>query len=356
MTPARRLLPTLLALAFAGPASAAPPGAAILLQWTPDPVSTLALGTLAWAYLRGTARAFRRSAAPAEWRPMAFLGGLFLIFLAMVSPFAALARESAFVHQLQGAALRVVAPLLIFLSRPQRLVYAGFPKSFRRGAYARLRRARGLERGAQLLSTPLVAAALTIATFLVWLLPAWQDAAVSQPFAGFAERASQLAVGCLFFAALFDNRDPDLGGTRYGPRILMLVVTALVMVVFGVALTMKSFPLWSAYPPAPRILGLSAVDDEATGGFVCWAWVSLIYLLTIVLVFLRWNAAELRAYARAQLFGGSNSAALRLPETAEELWLFVTPRNRRLGLSLAVIPVVMMSLAIALVVTLHHRA
>ncbi len=341
-------------LALAGPAAALPPGPALLGRWVPDPLSVLAVAALAWAYLRGAVRAYRRRVPPADGRPIAFLLGLFLILLAMVSPVAALARESAFVHQLQDAALRVVAPLLIFASRPQRLVFWGLPKRLRRGAFAALWRDARLNRWGRALARPLVAGALNIAVFLVWLLPPMQDAAVASGAVGWLARLSQLGAGCLFFGLLFDARDPDRGGTRYGPRVVMLITSALVMVVTGVALTMKPVEFYAAYPPGPRLLGFSPVDDEATGGFVDWAWVSLIYLLTIVLVFFRWNAAEQRAYARAQQRRGSNSAALQLPETAEELWLLVTPKNRRVGLGLAIIPAVMMSLAIAIVVTLHY--
>lgn len=328
----------------------------ILTAWTPDPVTVLVLGALAWDYLRGAVRQYGRKAELADWRPMLFLGGLFLIAVAMLSPFAALAHQAAWLHQVQGAMLRVIAPLMLFVSRPQGLIYTGLPKALRRGVFARLWRDPALNRVTRLLATPLGAGALNVAVFLFWLLPQTQDAAVTHALVGFAERVSELAAGCLFFGVLFDARDPDLGGTRYGPRVLMLISTTLVMVVVGVALTVKPIQFYTAYPDGVRIPGFAPLDDEATGGFVNWAWVSLIYLMTFILVFVRWNAAEVRAYARAMNFNGSNSAALRLPETAEELWLIVTPRNKRLGLSLAIIPAVMMFLAIATVVTLHYRA
>jgi putative membrane protein len=353
MRPVRALilLPAVLA---AAPAGAAPLGASLLTAWTPDPLTLVALGALGWAYLRGAARAYRRSRPPEDWRAMAFLGGLFVIFLAMVSPVAALASVSAFAHQVQDAALRVVAPLLIFLSRPQRVLFAGLPKGLRRGLFARAWRDRRLNAWANRLATPLVAAAVNVAVFWLWLLPPCQDAAVALPLVGFVARLSQLGAGCLFFGVLFDRRDPDLGGTRYGPRIVMLIVSALVLVVTGVVLTMKPVAIWAAYPPGPRLLGFDAVDDEATAGFVNWAWVSLIYLLTIILVFFRWNAAEVRAHIRAMAPGPSLSNLPLIPETAEELWLLVTPKNRRVALSLAIIPAVMMVLVIALVVTIHY--
>ena len=333
-----------------------PAGATILTAWTPDPVSVLVLAALAWAYLRGAVRQYAREGELADWRPMLFLGGLFVIAVAMVSPFAALAHQAAWLHQVQGAMLRVIAPLAIFVTRPQRLIYTGLPKALRSGLFARLWRAPALNRLGGLLATPLVAGALNIASFIFWILPQPQDAALTHALVGFAERVSELAAGCLFFGVLFDARDPDLGGTRYGPRIVMLITTTLVMVVLGVALTVKPMLFYTAYPDGVRIPYFAPLDDEATGGFVNWAWVSLVYLMTFILVFVRWNAAEVRAYARAMSFSGSNSAALRLPETAEELWLLVTPLNRRLGLSLSIIPAVMMFLAIAIVVTLHYRA
>ncbi|MDE3122973.1 MAG: hypothetical protein KGK00_14460, partial [Paracoccaceae bacterium] len=56
---------------------------------------------------------------------------------------------------------------------------------------------------------------------------------------------------------------------------------------------------------------------------------------------------------RARNFTGKNSDFF-IPETAEELWMIVTPRNKRLGYSLAVIPVVMMALAIIVVTTIRY--
>ena len=344
----------MLVAALAASPALADPGAGLLLRWTPDPVALAALLALGWAYGRGAARQYGRAAELADWKPALFYLGLFAIFLAMLTTLAALARDSAFMHQVQGALLRVVAPLFLLCGHPQRLLYTGMPKPFRRGAFARLWRDGRLNRVAALLATPLVAGVLNIAVFLFWLLPATQDAAVRLPLVGFAERVSLLAVGALYFGVLFDARDPDLGGTRYGPRMLMLVSTALVMVVMGVAMTAKPILFYSAYPPGPRFPGFAPLDDEATAGFVIWAWVSLVYLASIIFVFVRWNAAELRAYARARNFRGSNAAALLLPETAEELWLLVTPKNRRVALGLAFVPFIMMGSAIGLVVTLHY--
>ncbi|WP_127904204.1 cytochrome c oxidase assembly protein [Solirhodobacter olei] len=353
MKPARVLF--LLPAAFAAPAQAAPLlGPELLRHWVPDPVTIGLVWGLAWIYLRGTARAYQRRHPPKDWRVIAFLVGLFLVLLAMVSPSTALASQSAFAHQVQAAALRVIGPLLILVARPQRMLYAGMPKELRRGIFARLWRDPFLGHLAGRVATPVVAAALNVAVFWFWLLPPCQDASVSLPVIGYLERLSQLGAGLLFFWVLFDRRDPDLGGTSYGPRIVMLIVSALVLVVTGVALTMKPIAIWHAYPAGPRLLGFDAVDDEATAGFVNWAWVSIIYLLTIILVFFRWNAAEVRAYLRAMAPGPGQGNLPLIPETAEELWLLVEPKNRRVALSLAIIPAVMFVTVITLVVTIHY--
>lgn len=354
MAHARFAAPVALVAALAATPALADPAAGLLLRWTPDPLTLVALVAAAWAYGKGAARQYGRAGELADWKPALFYLGLFAIFLAMLTPLAALARESAFMHQVQGALLRVVAPMFLLCGHPQRLVYTGMPKPFRRGGFARIWRDARLNRLAVLVATPLVAGVLNIAVFLFWLLPATQDAAVRIALVGFVERVTLFAVGALYFGVLFDARDPDLGGTRYGPRMLMLVSTALVMVVMGVAMTAKPILFYTAYPPGTRFLGFAPIDDEATAGFVNWAWVSMFYLATVIFVFVRWNAAELRAYTRARNFSGSNSAALLLPETAAELWLLVTPKNRRVGLGLAIVPFIMMGSAIGLVVTLHY--
>lgn len=356
----RRLAALTMTLAVAGlPAGAAPVSATpispagVLLHWTPEPVAVLGLVWLAWVYLRGLNRAYARDLPVADWRPVAFLMGLFLIFVALTSPLAWLSGRLFWLHQLQLMLLRVVAPLLIFLSVPQRLLFTGLPKPVRRGVFATLWRLVRARPGLRRLAHPLAVGAIFIGVLAVNLLPAVQEPTARWWGLRYLMGVVFLGAGLLFFRTLFDRRDPEDGGPRYGHRVLMLVLTSLTQVVLGAILTLKEVVIYPAFGPSPRLFGMTAMDDEAAGGFLNWAAVSMILLLVVFAVFTAWNASEVRAYNRARNFTGKNSDFL-IPETAEELWMIVTPRNKRLGYSLAVIPVVMMTLAIVVVVTIRY--
>lgn len=351
-------LTTTLAVA-ALPAGAAPiisaviTPAEVLGHWTPEPISVLCLVWLAWVYLRGLNRAYERDEAVADWRPVAFLMGLFLIFVAFTSPLAWLSGRLFWLHEVQLMLLRVVAPLLIFLSVPQRFLFTGMPKPIRRGVFASAWRFVRARPGLRRLAHPLVAGGIFIGVLAANLLPPVQDPTARWWGLRFLMGLVFLGTGLLFFRTLFDRRDPEDGGPRYGHRVLMLVSTSLTQVVLGAILTLKPMVIYPSFGPSPRLFGMTAMDDEAAGGFLNWAAVSMILLLVVFAVFTAWNASEVRAYNRARNYTGSNTDFL-IPETAEELWMIVTPRNKRLGYSLAVIPLLMMTLAIVLVVTIRY--
>ncbi|MDE3080639.1 MAG: cytochrome c oxidase assembly protein, partial [Paracoccaceae bacterium] len=341
----RRLAALTTTLGLAGlPAGAAPVSAArVMTHWTPEPVAVLGLIWLAWIYLRGLNRAYAREMAVADWRPVVFLAGLFLIFVALTSPLAWLSGRLFWLHQLQLLLLRVLGPLLIFLSAPQRFLFTGMPKPVRRGAFARVWRFVRARPGLRRLAHPLAAGGIFIGVLAVNLIPAVQEPTARWWGLRYLMGLVFLGSGLLFFRTLFDRRDPEDGGPRYGHRVLMLVFTSLTQVVLGAILTFKEIVIYPAFGPSPRLFGMTAMDDEAAGGFMNWAAISLTLLLVVFVVFTAWNASEVRAYNRARNFTGKNSDFF-IPETAEELWMIVTPRNKRLGYSLAVIPVVMMAL------------
>src|ERR1700740_3751081 len=64
------------------------------------------------------------------WRAVSFLLGLFLIWVAMASPIAALDHQLLTVHMLQHLLLMTLAPPLIWLGAPARSLLHGLPPAF----------------------------------------------------------------------------------------------------------------------------------------------------------------------------------------------------------------------------------
>ena len=342
------------AIMVSAPAFAdAPDASGLLTQWTFDPLAILIAFAVGWAYLRGLNREYKRGTPYADWRPMAFFGGLGAMLFALISPLNFVAHHMYWISHVQIMQLRVVGPMFIFLSEPQHEVYLGTPKRLRREVIAPLLRNMRLAAVTNRLTKPLVITPLFIAIFYLWQAPPLQNAAVSNGIVGYLMTLSLTITGIAFFSVLFDRRDaPE--GPRHGVRVIMLIVTALSSILMGVTFTLKPMVIFPAYGIDPHMFGMTALDDEAAGGFLNWALVSMILLVCIMFVITNWNRAEVRRWAKLRSFDGSNSAALAVPETAEELWLLVGPMNKRLGWSLAIIPIVMMCMAIGTVMTVHY--
>src|SRR5215475_2068536 len=81
--------------------------------------------------------------ASSVWRPVSFLLGLFLIWVAIASPMAALDHELLIVHMLQHLLLMTLAPPLIWLGAPERSLLHSLPQRFLESLIVPLRQARG---------------------------------------------------------------------------------------------------------------------------------------------------------------------------------------------------------------------
>src|ERR1700756_5941474 len=92
---------------------------------------TLILVFTALVYLRGWL-SLRSSIAnvTSAWRAVSFLLGVFLIWVAVASPIAALDHELLIIHMLQHLVLMTLAPPLIWLGAPESSMLHALPQRF----------------------------------------------------------------------------------------------------------------------------------------------------------------------------------------------------------------------------------
>jgi cytochrome c oxidase assembly factor CtaG len=79
---------------------------------------------------------------------------------------------------------------------------------------------------------------------------------------------------------------PPLGQVLY--LFLQTVPASLV----GALLAATSTALYPTYVLAPRISGLSPIDDQQLGGLIMWVGSGLYFLLATAVVFFAWAARE----------------------------------------------------------------
>jgi putative membrane protein len=66
----------------------------------------------------------------------------------------------------------------------------------------------------------------------------------------------------------------------------------------GALLSATSTPFYPTYVLAPRITGLSAIDDQQLGGLIMWVGSGLYFLLATAVVFFAWAGREEAANRR----------------------------------------------------------
>ncbi len=324
----------------------------LMEAWSFDPL-ILGLSALAfYCFIAGVMRRAKGGREVGPWRQLAFPAGLLLVVAALQSPLDAMADHAFWAHQIQHMLLRVSGPLLMLAAAPQGVIVAGMPRPLRKWLIAPIVRSGPLRTFGRWISAPIPATLIFIASLYVWEIPALHDAALLNDALHYVMHVTMLLAGILFFWVIFDRRDPP-AAAAHGARMLMLAAAGLTQIAIGALTTLKQAIYYPAYDVVGRLWDIAPLVDETTGGFLMWAPTCMMYLLAVFVVVYRWNGAEERAWRREGMRRRSNSMALLSPETAEELWLAVAVQNRRIGLSLGAIPVLLFVLVFALVETVR---
>jgi putative membrane protein len=77
-----------------------------------------------------------------------------------------------------------------------------------------------------------------------------------------------------------------------GAQLLYLFLLGVPMMAVAAMITFASEPLYVWYALAPRMFGLSAVEDQRLGGLIMWIPGGMFYWLVMSVVFFRWSARE----------------------------------------------------------------
>jgi len=327
-------------------------GAALLREWTFDPLIWGLAAFFIWLFVRGAMRRAAQGNGVHPGRIAAFVGGVVLVWASLVSPLDYMAEHLFWMHQFQHMILHVIGPLAILAAAPQGVIFAGMPRGLRRATITPMAGSPTMRWLGQQLSAPVQATALFVAALYIWQIPSLHNAALLNDALHYFMHVTMLLTGVVFFWAVFDRRDPPKAA-RHGVRVLMLLASVLAEIALGAVTTMKTVPLYPAYDEVGRLFGMTAMSDETAGGFLIWSPGCMMFLIAMLLVVNRWNGTETRRMARQGSVLRSNSAALLNPETAEELWMIVRPRNRRLGLSLSMVAATMFLLAMGAALTVR---
>jgi cytochrome c oxidase assembly factor CtaG len=262
-------------------------------SWTFDPGAVALIALLGYAYVRRW-RAVRRTqdrmrGAPV-WRLWMFLLGELLLVVALVSPVDGLAEQVFAMHMTQHVILLDLVPVCFMLS-------------FTRILLRPLTRAsQSLEQRAGLLMHPAVAVALYVAVMAGWHVPALYDAALEHPFIHVCEHVCFLSAGLLYWWHLLSPIRSPMRGGPFSPVVYMLA-TKLLVGMLGIVITFAPDPLYDFYIDAPRVWGLSPLDDQAVAGAIMAVEQSIVMGIVLAWLFVRALGESQRADERAERYG-----------------------------------------------------
>jgi cytochrome c oxidase assembly factor CtaG len=264
-----------------------PVAAAVIASWSLDPKLLCLLLAVAALYVRGWLRL--RAELPRKYtagKLAAFSGGLLAILLALVSPVDTFGTLLLQAHMIQHLLLIMVAPPLLLLGQPILPLLRGLPRWIFKDALGPFLGWRELKQVGRAMVHPVVSWCALAAAIIVWHLPRLYELGLHSQAWHRAEHA------CFFWAAVAFWW-PVIGVWPSHPAwprwamIPYLVAADLVNTGLSAVLCFSDHVIYSSYQLAPRLWGISALDDQSAAGAIMWVPGSIAFLVPAVILGMR---------------------------------------------------------------------
>ncbi len=250
------------------------------LHWTIHPSTVLGIAALAGLYgWRVRAARGAGGASPGAGQALAFAGGLIALFASLNGPLHDLSDSYLFsAHMVQHLVLTMlVTPLLL----------AGTPGWMLRP----LLRIPVVARIARRVTSPVACFSIFSVVLTAWHLPPLYNFAMAHHSVHIVQHLCFLVASTLMWWPLMSPL-PELPRAPYPQQMLYTFLLTLPMSLVSIAITYAGSVIYPAYASAPRISGLSPLEDQQLGGLIMWIPGGLVFLGVLTVVFFRWVAAE----------------------------------------------------------------
>ena len=241
------------------------------------------------------------------WRAWSFFAGLLLVRIGLGSPLSLLDHDLLTAHMVQHLLLMTLAPPLILLGAPLRLL----PQRSTQKLIARpLRWAPVRQLGCMLLH-PAVGWFAAACALVVWHVPSiFMLGLRSQTWHGI-EQASFLVTGLLFWWPVVE---PSQHSWKWPESsiLLYLFLATLPCDILSGFLVFCDRVVYPVYLSAPRQLGLTALEDQQCAGALMWTCVTIVYLIAAAVFTARLLSSQLLFPDRSP----SGSEELAIPQFA----------------------------------------
>lgn len=260
--------------------------------WKWDPLILSGLLLTGSLYFRGVRKLWCQAGSGRgvqRWQVFAFAGGLFTVFVALISPVDPMGEMLFSAHMFQHLLLMLVAAPLLVLGAPPAAVVWAIPERWRVGLGHWWQRQTFMRQAARFLTKPLTVWVLHAVALLAWHIPNFYQAALVNEFAHFLEHASFLITALLFWMILV--RSGERGPFSHGAGMLYVFSMAMFSGVLGALITFSRQAWYPIHAETALLWGFTPLEDQQLAGVLMWVPGNFVYLGAFLITLWRWFTA-----------------------------------------------------------------
>jgi putative membrane protein len=216
------------------------------------------------------------------WRAWSFFVGLLLVWVGLGSPLSLLDHDLLTVHMVQHLLLMTLAPPLILLGAPLKLLPQR-PVQRLVDLIARPLRWAPMRQLRRILLHPAVGWIGATTTLIVWHVPGVLMLGLRSGTWHEIEQASFLGTGLLFWWPVVEPSRHALKWPESSILLYLFLATLPCDILSGF-LVFCDRVIYPVYLSLPRRFGLTALEDQQCAGALMWTCVTLVYLIAAAIV------------------------------------------------------------------------
>jgi cytochrome c oxidase assembly factor CtaG len=216
------------------------------------------------------------------WRACSFFVGLLLAWVGLGSPLSLLDHDLLTAHMVQHLSLMTLAPPLILLGKPLKLL-PQLPLQKIVELIARPLRWEPVRQLGQLVLHPAVGWVGATATLVAWHIPGVLMLASRSEMWHGIEQASFLVTGLLFWRSVVEPSRNDLKWPESSTLLYLFFATLPCDILSGF-LVFCDRVVYPAYTSSAQRFGMTALEDQQCAGALMWTCVTLVYLIAGAIV------------------------------------------------------------------------
>jgi cytochrome c oxidase assembly factor CtaG len=210
-------------------------------------------------------------------QPLFFAAGIIVLFSALFSIIDTLADQLFLMHMVQHILLMMVAPLLLLLGMPSPLLRWLVQEAKLRNFLDKI-------------THPVTAYLLFTLNLLIWHVPLFYEAALHDELIHDLEHALFFYTGLFYWWRVIDPTHGWYSMWEWQPaRWLYIIFAAPPCYILGSILWATNSVFYPFYTEAPRIWGLSALEDQAYGGMIMWLQGWMFLMASMFVFYLRYE-------------------------------------------------------------------